>query len=188
MAQQTTSSTAFTPSGFAAVVVFLSQVWSTVTMMSNHSKFPGLAAGIVALIVLAAYNQQVAESVWRVSFGIDMVLPAILFFFFRVRMINSTQYRKNPIKTKTPYLLAIKRYWKPMLGTCLAWSFYDFLTYPFGLFSRTIIAQLNPNHTLVQDIDLGTAVNCFYLPGCIAGGFLVDRIGRKQTMTLGFSC
>jgi MFS family permease len=31
-----------------------------------------------------------------------------------------------------------------------------------------------------------TVVNCFYLPGCIVGGLLMDRIGRKQTMTLGF--
>lgn len=60
------------------------------------------------------------------------------------------------------------------------------MTYPFGIFSSTIIGQLNPNNTLVQNIGYGTVVNCFYLPGCIAGGFLMDRIGRKQTMTLGF--
>jgi MFS family permease len=39
---------------------------------------------------------------------------------------------------------------------------------------------------LVENIGYGTVVNCFYLPGCIVGGFLMDRIGRKQTMTLGF--
>jgi MFS family permease len=59
-------------------------------------------------------------------------------------------------------------------------------TYPFGIFSSTIIGTLNPNNTLVQNIGYGTVVNCFYLPGCIVGGFLMDRIGRKQTMTLGF--
>ncbi|KAL3443945.1 major facilitator superfamily domain-containing protein [Aspergillus insuetus] len=31
-----------------------------------------------------------------------------------------------------------------------------------------------------------TVINCFYLPGCLLGGLLMDRIGRKQTMTLGF--
>lgn len=92
------------------------------------------------------------------------------------------------MKKKIPYLLVIKRYWKPMLGTSLAWFFYDFVTYPFGLFSSTIISQLNPNDTLIQNIGYGTAVNCFYLPGCILGGFLMDWIGRKQTMTLGFAC
>ena len=62
------------------------------------------------------------------------------------------------------------------------------VTYPFGIFSSTIIGQLNPNNTLIQNIGYGTVVNCFYLPGCIVGGLLMDRIGRKQTMCLGFAC
>lgn len=36
-------------------------------------------------------------------------------------MVNSTQYRKHAIKSNVPYMLALKRYWKPMLGTSLAW-------------------------------------------------------------------
>ncbi|WPH04629.1 Hypothetical protein R9X50_00752200 [Acrodontium crateriforme] len=145
-----------------------------------------VVAGIIALIVLAAYNQRISEGVWRVCFGLGFVLPFVL-FFFRIRMIESTQYRKHAIKKQIPYLLILKRYWKPMLGTSLAWFMYDFVTYPFGLFSSTIISQLNPNNTLVQNIGYGTVVNCFYLPGCIVGGLLMDRIGRKQTMTLGFA-
>lgn len=38
----------------------------------------------------------------------------------------------------------------------------------------------------MQNIGFGTVVNCFYLPGCLLGGYLMDRIGRKQTMCLGF--
>lgn len=138
----------------------------------------------MALIVLAAYNNHSSEGVWRICFGLGLVLPMTL-FFFRIRMIDSTQYRKHSMK-KFPYWLVLKRYWKPMLGTSLAWFMYDFVTYPFGIFSSTIISQLNPNNSLVQNIGYGTAVNCFYLPGCIVGGLLMDRIGRKQTMTLGF--
>jgi MFS family permease len=144
-------------------------------------------AGCVALIVLAAYNFQTPEGVWRICFGLGFVLPLFL-FFFRIRMVDSTQYRKHAMKQDIPYWLIIKRYWKPMLGTSLSWFAYDFVTYPFGLFSSTIVSQLNPNDTLVQNIGLGTAVNCFFLPGCIVGGMLMDRIGRKQTMTLGFAC
>ncbi|OOF99911.1 hypothetical protein ASPCADRAFT_402571 [Aspergillus carbonarius ITEM 5010] len=36
------------------------------------------------------------------------------------------------------------------------------------------------------DIVHQTVINCFYLPGCLLGGFLMDKIGRKQNMTLGF--
>ncbi|KAK4494763.1 hypothetical protein PRZ48_014119 [Zasmidium cellare] len=149
--------------------------------------FGFVIAGCVALIVLAAYNYKTSDGIWRICFGLGFVLPIGL-FFFRIRMIESTQYRKHAMKKKIPYWLVIKRYWKPMLGTSLAWFFYDFVTYPFGLFSSTIIGQLNPNDSLVQNIGYGTAVNCFYLPGCVLGGVLMDWIGRKQTMTLGFFC
>jgi hypothetical protein len=92
-------------------------------------------------------------------------------------MINSTQYRKHAIKSQYPYMLVLRRYWKPMLGTCkykqtsdcyghlpwkikaLAWFCYDFVTYPFGLFSSTIVEQLNPNNTTVQNIGYGVSVD-----------------------------
>ncbi|THC89205.1 hypothetical protein EYZ11_011340 [Aspergillus tanneri] len=125
-------------------------------------------AGIVALIVLACYHQDARGGVWRVSFGIGFV------------------YRKHAIKSQYPYWLILKRYWKPMLGTSLAWFCYDFVSYPFGIFSSTIISQLMTDNSTVQNIGYGTVVNCFYLPGCLLGGWLMDKIGRKQNMTLGF--
>ncbi|KIW89724.1 uncharacterized protein Z519_09880 [Cladophialophora bantiana CBS 173.52] len=146
-----------------------------------------VVAGVVALIVIECYNEKISSGTWRVCFGLGFVLPVAL-FFFRIRMVESTQYRKHAIKRNVPYWLIIKRYWKPMVGTSLAWFMYDFVTYPFGIFSSTIIGQLNPNNTLIQNIGYGTVVNCFYLPGCLVGGLLMDRIGRKQTMTLGFAC
>jgi hypothetical protein len=90
-------------------------------------------------------------------------------------MVNSTQYRKHAIKSKYPYMLVLKRYWKPMLGTCkhatqviradvtdfpaLAWFCYDFISYPFGTFSSTIISQLGPDNTTVQNIGFGVSAS-----------------------------
>ncbi|KAH8424034.1 uncharacterized protein LDX57_001789 [Aspergillus melleus] len=144
-----------------------------------------VSAGIVALIVLTCYQQEVTGGVWRVCFGIGFVLPLVI-CFFRIRMINSTQYRKHAIKSQYPYWLILKRYWKPMLGTSLAWFFYDFVTYPFGIFSSTIISELMSDNSTVQNIGYGTVINSFNLPGCLLGGLLMDKIGRKQNMTLGF--
>lgn len=58
--------------------------------------------------------------------------------------------------------------------------------YPFGIFSSTIISGLNPDGGLTQTIGFGTAINAFFLPGCLIGGLLMDKIGRRQTMALGF--
>lgn len=79
-----------------------------------------VVAGVVALIVLAAYSDRTSVGVWRICFGLGIVLPLTL-FFFRIQMIESTQFRKHAIKKKIPYGLVLKRYWKPMLGTSLAW-------------------------------------------------------------------
>jgi MFS family permease len=32
----------------------------------------------------------------------------------------------------------------------------------------------------------GTVINCFYIPGALIGGYFSDRLGRRQTMALGF--
>lgn len=96
-------------------------------------------AGVIALIVLVAYNQRVSVGVWRVSFGLGFVLPLGL-LFFRLRLVNSTQYRKHAMKQKIPYLLVIKKYWKPMLGTSLAWFFYDFVV------REAVLSQLSTDH------------------------------------------
>ncbi|TWU72071.1 hypothetical protein ED733_003522 [Metarhizium rileyi] len=142
-------------------------------------------AGVVALVVLAAYSWNVSDGVWRVGFGLGIVLPVVL-LFFRLRLVDSTQYQKHAMKQHIPYWLVIKRYWKPMLGTSLAWFMYDFVTYPFGIFGSTVIATLNPNDSLMENIGYGTVLNLFYIPGTLIGGILMDKIGRKQTMTLGF--
>lgn len=83
-----------------------------------------VVAGCIVLLVLACYSQNVTNGVWRISFGLGIVLPLTL-FFFRIRLINSTQYRKHAIKRNFPYMLVLRRYWKPMVGTSLAWFMYD---------------------------------------------------------------
>ena len=85
-----------------------------------------VAAGIVVMIVLAAYGQDLNNGVWRVSFGIGLILPVAL-LFFRLRMLDSEQYAKHAMRDRIPYLLVLKRYWKSIIGTSMAWFMYDFV-------------------------------------------------------------
>lgn len=81
------------------------------------------------MIVLAAYGQGEAElsnGVWRVSFGIGLILPVAL-LFFRLRMLDSEQYAKHAMRDRIPYVLVLKRYWKSIIGTSMAWFMYDFV-------------------------------------------------------------
>jgi len=102
-------------------------------------------------------------------------------------MAMSLAERKNSSrKTIMPYHLAIRRYWRPLLGSALAWFIYNYIAYPFGLFSSTIASSVGAGDTLVKSYGWGTLINCFYLPGGFIGGYLSDKIGRRRTMALGF--
>lgn len=160
--------------------------------------FGFVLAGCGVLIVLACYGITATTSVdethgfagaWRICLGIGLV-PPLAVFFFRLRMLNSTAYRNNAMKgsqlSLRVFYLAGKRYWRRIVGTCLCWFLYDFCAYPFGLFASTIVSQLNPANTVMQNIGWGTLINAFLLPGCLIGGILMDRIGRKHTQAAGF--
>jgi MFS family permease len=105
-------------------------------------------------------------------------------------MLNSVLYRRGAIKRDVPYKLVLRYYWKSLIGTCGAWFLYDFVTFPNGVFSGTIIASVIPSTT--KDVILKTGewnllLGALSLPGVFLGAYLCDRLGRKNTMMLGFS-
>lgn len=184
----------------------------------------------MALIVLACFHQETRQGVWRVCFGLGFVvrlsLKCQIFTDEKAPghhlllpnshdQLDAIPQARNQVQVSI--LAGAQKILEANAGNmyalnliahtvanfvALAWFCYDFVTYPFGLFSSTIISQLNPDNTTVQNIGYGvrsyiyyyfstanssqTVINCFYLPGCLLGGLLMDRIGRKQTMTLGF--
>ncbi|KAG0302379.1 Plasma membrane permease, mediates uptake of glycerophosphoinositol and glycerophosphocholine [Dissophora globulifera] len=126
------------------------------------------------------------EVIWRTSFAFG-VLPPLSVLYFRVKMTNSEVFIKHSMKKNVPYLLIIRRYWKYLLGTGGCWFFYNFIAYPFSIFSGTIFDKaLGADGTFVQIAEWSLLLNFFYLPGSLAGAFSADTIGRRKTGTLGF--
>ncbi|KAF8900931.1 major facilitator superfamily domain-containing protein [Mucidula mucida] len=146
-----------------------------------------VGSSIVSIIVIAAYHSKASDGIWRICFGIGIFLPLVI-FFFRMRLVNSTQYQKHAIQRKFPLKLAVRRYWLPLLGCCGAWFLYDVVVYPFNLLAPTIVSGFSDSNTLLSSTGWSALVNAFALPGAIFGcRFLIDRMGRRQTYALGFS-
>jgi MFS family permease len=166
--------------------------------------FGGPFAVIVFLIVASAAGQDRLSTIWRVCFGIGCLLPLTV-FYFRLKMLNSKLYRRGAIKRRVPYGLVLKYYWKDLIGTAGAWFLYDFVTFPNGLsynlpylgtiaetviigvFSGTIIASVVPNADLFKTAEYQLLLGTIALPGVFIGAYLCNKIGRKNTMMLGFS-
>ena len=159
-------------------------------MLADLSASLGYVWGaLVPLLLLLCVDQkeQHYDIVWRLSFALGLI-PPVSIFWFRMRMATSTAYRKSSLrKQRVPYLLAVKRYWRALLGCCSTWFLYNYISVPFGIFSGTIVSRVNPEQSLVKSLGWGIVINCFYIPGPFLGGYLSDKIGRRRTMALGFS-
>jgi nitrate/nitrite transporter NarK len=145
--------------------------------------------GLVPLLLLLCVDKREDKYpiVWRTAFALGAV-PPLGIFWFRMRMAVATAYRKSSMrKQRVPYVLAVKRYWRPLVGVGATWFLYNWISIPFGIFSSTIISRVNAGESLVKNLGWGVVINCFYIPGPFLGGFLSDKIGRRKTMALGFS-
>jgi MFS family permease len=149
--------------------------------------FGGPFAVIVFLIVGSAAGWKQYSTIWRVCFGIGVIWPLTV-FYFRIKMLNSKLYRSGAIKRHVPYRLVMQYYWWRLIGTCGAWFLYDFVTFPNGVFSGLIISSVvNSKDTLRSTAEWQLLLGTLSLPGVFLGAWLCNRIGRKQTMMLGFS-
>ncbi|KZT30475.1 MFS general substrate transporter [Neolentinus lepideus HHB14362 ss-1] len=148
--------------------------------------FGGPLAVSVFLIVLSAAGENHLPTVWRVCFGIGIILPLTV-FIFRMRMLSSQLFRKGAIKRRVPYWLTIKRYWRPLIGTCGAWFLYDFVTFPNGVFSGTIISSVIHNGSIKSTAEWQLLLGAIALPGVFIGAALCNPLGRRNTMIAGFA-
>ncbi|KAI9668220.1 MAG: Plasma membrane permease, mediates uptake of glycerophosphoinositol and glycerophosphocholine [Bathelium mastoideum] len=149
--------------------------------------FGGPLAISIFLIVLSAAGRTHLSTVWRVCFGIGVIFPLSV-FYFRLRMLNSTLYRRGAIKRRVPYALVLRYYWRRLLGTCGAWFLYDFVTFPNGVFSGVIISSVVSSgaDSIRSTAEWQLLLGAIALPGVLLGAWLCNRIGRKVTMMLGF--
>ncbi|KAF7727649.1 hypothetical protein EC973_007307 [Apophysomyces ossiformis] len=142
-------------------------------------------ATIVPVILLAICGEGALEVVWRLSLGLGLLLP-INVLYFRLKMLNSDMYKKEALTSNVPYGLIFKHYWPRLLVTGGIWFLYDFIAYSFGIFSDTILALAVPTNSLMQTLCWNIVLNVFYPFGAIAGGLVIDRLGRKTVMASGF--
>ncbi|KAH7913193.1 major facilitator superfamily domain-containing protein [Hygrophoropsis aurantiaca] len=145
-----------------------------------------VAAAFVPLVLYWIFGDNHLRAVWRISLGLGVV-PAVAVFIWRLRMEEPPCYKKDSMKNiRIPYRLIFKRYWKGLLGISLAWFIYDFITYPFGIFSSTITDNVTGNtDSLTVVFGWSVIINLFYIPGTLAGAFTVDFLGPKRTMITG---
>ncbi|KAI5949102.1 hypothetical protein KGF57_004932 [Candida theae] len=147
-----------------------------------------VVASFVPLVLLWILTPNHLRALWRISIGLGVIPPLIL-FFIRLKMSNSTNFTKLNMKRVAykdyPLWLIFKFYWFRLSIVSLIWFIYDFSVYSFGTFNTIIIGEVIPNGTLYQNWGWSVVFNLFYMPGCLLGGFVADYLGPRLTLALG---
>lgn len=123
---------------------------------------------------------------WRVLFALGIIFPLAV-FYFRIRMVNSRLYRRNAVRRQVPYGLIFRRYWPTLLGTAGTWFLYDFVTFPNGIFSSTIISSVIPGAGLIKVMCWTLLLSVLSIPGVLLGAAVVKHTGRRNLLIIGFS-
>ncbi|EHA49017.1 hypothetical protein MCOR27_009562 [Pyricularia oryzae] len=142
----------------------------------------------VPFVVAAAAQNQYMSTIWRTSLGIGVVFPLVL-LVMRFRLKEPVEFSKNSFRhAKTPYRLVLRFYGWRLLIVSLIWFIYDFLTYAFGIYSSTILANIFPEgQALTIVFGWNTVINLFYIPGTMLGAPLSDKIGPRYALAAGVS-
>ncbi|PPQ69138.1 hypothetical protein CVT24_000004 [Panaeolus cyanescens] len=156
-------------------------------LATNHMLDWGFViASLVPLILVVILGNDHLRAVWRLSLGLGVV-PVLAVFIWRLSMDEPTRYKKDSMKyTKIPYMLVLRRYGWSLAKVSFIWFLYDFVVYPFALYSSVILNNVTGGS---QDLKVifgwNVVINLFYIPGALIGAFAVDYLGPKGTLISG---
>lgn len=140
----------------------------------------------IFLIVEAICKDDHLNAIWRTCFAIGAVIPLSI-FYFRWRLDHANSYKDNAIKLKVPYVLVMKKYWKPFVSTAGMWFFMDFILYPNNIFSASILKVAIPHASLRRTGEWQLFLGSFGVFGTIFTAFVASKfLNRRQLTISGF--
>ncbi|KAL9087731.1 MAG: hypothetical protein Q9165_006498 [Trypethelium subeluteriae] len=148
--------------------------------------FGFVVAAITPMIVVLATTEKHLRAAWRICLGLGAIPPLSL-LWLRIKLQEPEAFKRESMaKTRFPYWLILKFYWWRLLVVSLIWCMYDFSAYAFGIYSSTILTNLEGSDTrLWVSFGWNTLINFFYIPGCLAGSFISDWVGPRYTLAGG---
>jgi len=143
-------------------------------------------SAFVPLVLFWIFGNNHLRAVWRLSLGLG-VIPALAVLIWRLNMDEPVRYKKDSMKNaRIPYMLVLRRYGGSLAAVSFTWFLYDFIVYPFGLYSSTIVNNVTGGSTnLAVVFGWNVVINLFYIPGTGIGAFALDYLGPKHTMIIG---
>lgn len=144
-------------------------------------------AAFVPLVLLWIFSERHLTAVWRLTLGLG-VFPPLVLFFLRLKITEGDQFKKlnfNRKGVEVPYWMILKFYWFRLLIVSLIWFIYDFSVYPFSIYSSYIIKNVVKDGSLYKTFGWNVVFNVFYIPGAFLGALSADYFGPRLTLAFG---
>ncbi|OBZ72461.1 hypothetical protein A0H81_07873 [Grifola frondosa] len=153
---------------------------------SEQSEEPGISKNAQHRWFALATNSMI-----DFGFVVSSFVPLVLLWIFGENHLradggaDAVQEGRDGAR-EIPYWLIVRRYWVNLTAISITWFIYDFITYPFGIYSSTVVNIITGgSDALTTVFGWGVVINLFYMPGTIGGAFVVDILGPKYTMVVG---
>jgi MFS family permease len=143
----------------------------------------GFVAGSLVAMIVTVIAPHHLHAVWRICLGLG-VIPPLSLLYLRIKLKEPEAYSRENFKRKTPYWLALKFYGPRLIVVCLIWFIYDFLTYPFSIFSSAWLTAIDPHRSTWQQFGWSTVINAFYVPGALLGSWTSDKMGPRLALSV----
>ncbi|PCG89317.1 Major facilitator superfamily domain, general substrate transporter [Penicillium occitanis (nom. inval.)] len=145
---------------------------------------------IIYLICLKASNNNLPVT-FHAIYSIATILPAII-MILRYFMVDSTRYYHSNFKSQKRkplrfYWLLVYRYRFRLFTTSLAFFLYDFINFPNGIMSSTIISSLVKDGNIQTTAIWQVILAVLPVPGVVIGAWLSNVVGRRYTGIIGFA-
>ncbi|KIO29754.1 hypothetical protein M407DRAFT_21176 [Tulasnella calospora MUT 4182] len=140
------------------------------------------------LVLLWIFGENHLSIVWRGSLALGTI-PPLLVLYWRLRMHEPERFRKgsmNRVGWKDyPVRLIVKRYWLRFTAVSLTWFIYCFITWPLDIYSSAIITTIiGDSAPLTTSLGWNVVITLFYIPGCMIGAMIVDKVKPRRLMTI----
>lgn len=100
---------------------FVIAAFVPLVLLWMYVPFLSLAFLVAITASIISFGLDHLRVVWRLSLGLG-VIPALLVFFWRLRMMEPELVQKHTMKhCKIPYWLVIKRYWVRLAAISVTW-------------------------------------------------------------------
>ncbi|KAG9039013.1 hypothetical protein FS837_001077 [Tulasnella sp. UAMH 9824] len=121
-----------------------------------------VVSAFTPLVLLWIFGENHLRIVWRGSLALGTI-PPLLVLYWRLRMHEP----ERPMKASDINDPSVV------------------ITYPFGIYSSTITTTIiGDSAPLTTSLGWNVVINLFYIPGCMIGAVIVDKVKPRMLMTI----